>query len=585
VDARLIRLLTAVDARLRCEAAGGGGGRPGTCGPASAPPTYLVFPRQAPAFAAADGAPPAAGLRVFSIEHAGGPGGRAGGGSRSYVVCSLPELWRRYRAADPADRRHYEILRDGAPAHLYLDIEFKRVDASTGAPINAHIDGDALVDAVVAAVAARLRADHGVRVAAGDVLELDASSARKFSRHVTVRVGGVAFASTADVGALVRAALADPPPAWRLGEAEEEEEDGGGGDGGGADEDTAPATAAAAATTTTTTTTTNPPPLHVDDAYMVVKAAADAHPSTPAVDLAVYSRNRAWRMAGSAKAGDAERRVLVPTGRYGGAGASDRAVFFGGLAGDVAPGVRLIERDDAVLAGARRCGGGGGGRTAAATTTDPASAFSIRPGPSPLPLIDAFIEGVAARASAGAGGPVSVRAWALWAGDTDTTARGLVLALRNGRFCGRIGRPHASNGVFYVVDAAAGHYHQRCYDPECRGYRSPAMPLPADVWKAARAAVPGLLPPPPRPPPQQQQPQQHGGEAEDDEDALVAEVARIEAAALAARAAAAAGCGGGAGRGDPMDDDNEACWGGEEVEALLAAVEAGRRENGAWTQA
>ena len=459
VERGLLHLLTAVDVRLRAENNKGGGAAP-TC----ASPAYLVFPRQAPAFAAADAGPPS--LRVFSVESAS---------SRTYVVTTLPELWRRYRATGPGGRRHYEILREGRPVHLYLDVEFKRRTPHTACPggdvpINTDVDGDALVDGAVAAVAARLAADHGVHISSADVLELDASSPLKFSRHVTIRVAGVAFASTQDVGSLVRAAVAEGPPPWRLLDGEGEGE-------GGQAPPPPPSPPALPAT----------PATHVHAAFLVSKDASNDSPLS-AIDLGVYTRNRAWRMAGSAKAGDRERRVLVPTQRYGGCGASDRAAFFAGLAGDVGPGVRLLVRPDAAGpgAGGRKSVGGGGGGSRASTS-------SIRPGPSPLPCLDAFIEEVADRASAGAGGPVSVRAWGVWTtGQNGTTAGGFLLALRGGRFCGRIGRPHASNGVFYVVDASAGCWVQRCYDPECRGYRSPAAPLPPDVWRAAQAALAGL---------------------------------------------------------------------------------------------
>jgi len=460
VERGLLRLLTAVDARLRSEK--------GTLISSAAPP-YLTFPRQAPAFEAADAAPPAAGLRVFSIEAAPA----SAGGGRAYVVTTLPELWRRYRSAPPADRRHYEILREGRPVHLYLDIEFKRVGPG-GVEVNACVDGDALVDAAVAGVAARLAADHGVAVAPGDVLELDASSPSKFSRHVTIRVAGVAFASTQDVGALVRAALADPLPAWSLST-------------GHAPLPPPPPSSPPLLPSV--------PAAHVDDAFMVASGKADGAARVPAIDLGVYTRNRAWRMAGSAKAGDPERRVLVPLGRFGDGGVpSDRAAFFAGLAGEVGPGVRLIVRPDAVGpgAGGRVRGNGGGSTSSTSAPSSSSSSSSIRPGPSPVPVLDAFISEIAFRDSGGVGGPVSVRAWGVWAGEA-APGGGLLLALRGGRFCGRIGRPHASNGVFYIVDAAAGHYVQRCYDPECRGFRSPARPLPGDVWRAAAATLPGLV--------------------------------------------------------------------------------------------
>jgi hypothetical protein len=49
--------------------------------------------------------------------------------------------------------------------------------------------------------------------------------------------------------------------------------------------------------------------------------------------------------------------------------------------------------------------------------------------------------------------------------------------------CQRIGRPHRSNHVFYVVDFESGHFCQKCHDPECAAWRSPWRPLPPEVWR------------------------------------------------------------------------------------------------------
>jgi hypothetical protein len=45
-------------------------------------------------------------------------------------------------------------------------------------------------------------------------------------------------------------------------------------------------------------------------------------------------------------------------------------------------------------------------------------------------------------------------------------------------------RAHKSNGVFYVVDLSEGSWYQKCYDPECRRYRSPLTPLPPHILAA-----------------------------------------------------------------------------------------------------
>ena len=85
--------------------------------------------------------------------------------------------------------------------------------------------------------------------------------------------------------------------------------------------------------------------------------------------------------------------------------------------------------------------------------------------------------------------------------------------IKNNRWCNNIGRFHKSNGIYLIADLQAGDllpgiatcfgwlvaaalyniasnlmdllqagvWHQRCYDPECRDYRSEAMPLPLEV--------------------------------------------------------------------------------------------------------
>lgn len=39
----------------------------------------------------------------------------------------------------------------------------------------------------------------------------------------------------------------------------------------------------------------------------------------------------------------------------------------------------------------------------------------------------------------------------------------------------------------HAVDLVSGIWYQRCHDPECRSYRSPALPLPPDAWQQGLA--------------------------------------------------------------------------------------------------
>jgi len=135
-------------------------------------------------------------------------------------------------------------------------------------------------------------------------------------------------------------------------------------------------------------------------------------------------------------------------------------------------------------AGLSKLGGssGGGGDSLA----------DLRTGPSPYGPLVAFLEEAATRlasqAAAGAAAP-PVRALARgWA--HAPSARVVLVPFRAPfRWCGQVGRHHRSNGVFAVADLEAGCWYMRCYDPDCRGARSPALPLPGDARAGALAAA------------------------------------------------------------------------------------------------
>ncbi|KEP65264.1 UNVERIFIED_CONTAM: herpesviridae ul52/ul70 dna primase [Hammondia hammondi] len=53
-----------------------------------------------------------------------------------------------------------------------------------------------------------------------------------------------------------------------------------------------------------------------------------------------------------------------------------------------------------------------------------------------------------------------------------------VVTLKGNRFCERIGRPHKSNAVSLVLLPEKGSFYQKCYDPDCQGFRSPPVVFP-----------------------------------------------------------------------------------------------------------
>jgi hypothetical protein len=167
---------------------------------------WRTFSTQRAAFEYADASPCAHVLRTYAVEV-------DATGRRCFIVTSDERLWREFftRPAAPGGgdaggrvrkggRHLYEIIREGAPCHLYFDLEYSRA-------ANPSARGPALVAALLSAVAEVLHELYGLHWSDTYALELDSSTADKFSRHVIVRLPGAAFADAGHAGRVARLAL------------------------------------------------------------------------------------------------------------------------------------------------------------------------------------------------------------------------------------------------------------------------------------------------------------------------------------------------------------------------------------------
>lgn len=178
---------------------------------------------------------------------------------RLYTAASVDRFWRHSESLPPAQRHCYELLREGQQCNLYFDLEYAKA-------LNPGFDGDSAVltllvivrdlarcaSAILGArqrtypsasrpnmfppsklllhcnlssrmlsvlhvvplfggrVAHKLseveacRALWDIHIADSDVLESDSSTETKWSRHLTVRLPGHAFASSVAVGVFVK---------------------------------------------------------------------------------------------------------------------------------------------------------------------------------------------------------------------------------------------------------------------------------------------------------------------------------------------------------------------------------------------
>ena len=381
-------------------------------------------------------------------------------GSREYLCASFEGYWKLYLrdsllpggadAAETTDRsgsearpppnqresplHDYELIREGHPCRLYYDLEY-----SKGANID--VDGPQMVQKVVSLTREVLLERFGLILEDEQVLELDSSSPKKFSRHLIFHLqrsaeGEVAFRSNQDAGVVARAVV--EKSADQVLE-------------------------------------------HGCAAGIFVSKDVGGKRTFPFIDLGVYSRNRVFRMYGFSKLGKDE--LLLPTRRFMGAQLPGRPgelfcedTFRASLVTFVSgqySGREFLECEEARPAGPPKlhlslAGAGVRGEV-------PSSRLK-RKGPDPPQKVLAFMGQKASelgRASGGAEGWVR--------SCVSLSARAVVFNISGTRFCPRIGREHKSNGVYFMADLEQGVWWQKCYDPDCRNFSTAAQAFPRDV--------------------------------------------------------------------------------------------------------
>eukprot|EP00803_Ostreobium_quekettii_P005423 evm.model.scf_298.12 EVM.evm.TU.scf_298.12 scf_298:77793-83662(-) len=374
---------------------------------------YRIFSRQQPAFDWADNVSfDASRMRIFSMEKV-----RKGKDStRVFIATTYDEFWKRYQKLRPTERHHYEIIREGSPCHLYFDLEFQRIH-------NEGVDGQKMVDDLIALVSEALKDKFNIKFDPTHCIELDSSTATKFSRHLIVGLPGCTFKNNIHAGAFARHVC------------------------------------------------------EMASKEKILQVTKEDGSSTLLVDMGVYTRNRAFRLMLSSKAG--KNSILNDTGRFRAGNLNEKEVFMASLIGNVDNGHRLTMFDDE-----DNDRGANGQQPNIKTLRNPLGNTSSRApgeprhGPSPFPHLDAFLASISNQG----GSQGSIRSWmSMETGDV------ILYNIRDNRWCGNIGRQHKSNGIFYVVDLQAGHWYQKCYDPDCRHYRSELRPLPQDLWNQVKA--------------------------------------------------------------------------------------------------
>jgi DNA-directed primase/polymerase protein len=358
-------------------------------------------------------------------------------GKRQYLATTHDKLWSKYEQLGAHERHYYELIVENTPCYLYFDLEFSIL-------ANPLVHGETLTDYLIALVCEEFALTD--EIDASDfkpeehIIELDSTSATKFSRHLIFRLPGRrVFANNAHCAHFVRKLWA------RVA----------------ATRDTDPRCAA----------------------LFVRKNINDEEAHESFVDLGVYTRNRVFRLYLSSKRDKdgGQKPILKPTSRFWkntkravgkDEDVPDRLTFLKSCATHVGPNPKLIQfpgvTHSSVLVGKQFQGYRNG--TVASRNRAEFGGNSI----GPCPRTAAFVCHDFDRWSAHHG--ASVRSW------TAFPEYGvLVLNLFGNRYCENIERAHKSNNVMFVVDFRENAYYQRCHDPECRGTRGPWRELSKEV--------------------------------------------------------------------------------------------------------
>lgn len=359
------------------------------------------------------------GVRIFSYQdHVSG--------QRRFLVSTYKEFWRRYKNMNCKFRHHYEVIQEGMPCHLYFDLEFNIKE-------NAEKNGDEMVDLLILIIFEALLEKYSIEGDTNWIVELDSSTKDKFSRHLIICLPGTAFKDNTHVGAFVTEICS------RIHSAR------------GRDK-------------------------KFEQLFITKDSSSADVPCHLFIDTAVYSRNRCFRLHLSSKAG--KNSVLLPTGRFKCKEMSEEDVFMVSLICNVGADCEkllICKMDLACIKvlhydterNSDYCKPRTREFVPTACTSD--GYFS---GKSPFPTLDEFIEYIATIGDVKG----KIRSW-YWFSEYGL----MVYSMLRNRFCERIGRQHKSNHVMYVVDLQRAAYYQKCYDPDCRGYRSPLRPVPPDV--------------------------------------------------------------------------------------------------------
>ncbi|TMS37680.1 hypothetical protein L596_004564 [Steinernema carpocapsae] len=328
-------------------------------------------------------------------------------GSRAYLVSTLNDFWSWYEKAE--SRHFYEVLPEDVPCRLYFDLEYYRS--------NNRKHSDALIlDEFCSSCAEftneKLILPETLSVEK-DFFILDSSNEDKFSSHVIVHLpGGSLFRSNICMKAFVEEL------SRRLLES---------------------------------------------DRAVVLNANSER---VPLCDMAVYSKNRCFRLYLSSKAGKCTSlKIHAASKFYGADSPNPRQVFADSLVIPEDYESQRIVLFKQLTTGSRS--------QSSYLFADTNLCWGSNDSVSPFPMTEDYILEINKKFKSLA----RIRSWRI-VRESNSIGPQVFYQLIGTRYCFNIGREHRSNHIYWIVNIQKSCCYQKCFDPDCGGFRSYQFPLP-----------------------------------------------------------------------------------------------------------
>lgn len=332
------------------------------------------------------------------------------------MVSHPTSMWKIHVARPPAERCTYEVIPQNSMCKLYFDLEFSKTN-------NPEASGLEMVDALLKASFFAFNEMYNINVTEEDVLILDATTPTKFSQHLIYVIPGCAFQNNIHVGNFVRhiVGLLKEKKVPEIGEEQMEK--------------------------------------------LFVKN--DRGDSTSFCDLAVYNKNRNFRMFLSSKFGKNVPLVIAQNNKHK-PKLNDEDNEWPGLdaaffSASLITYFRPDEPPKRVLTCESDSEKSYSGKSRTCDTSDPSLNGCNE---SPWSEIDRFVSSLVAPNG-------RIKRWVYYE-RTETVVYHIV----GTRYCASIGREHKSNNIKYVVSIPNGTYYQSCFDPDCAASRPAPEAIP-----------------------------------------------------------------------------------------------------------